>query len=70
MSGYPQLVERLRARGIPGLFVDLEPHVKGGGQFGGFSGPDGFGVALRGLCKVLDYVGFPYNLRTFEDIRA
>ena len=70
MTNYPELVERLRARGIPGLFVDLEPHVKGGGQFGGFSGPDGFGVALRGLCKVLDYVGFPYKLREFEDIRV
>ena len=70
ISGYPQLIERLGARGIPGLFVDLEPHVKGGGQFGGFSGPDGFGVALRGLCKVLDYVGFPYKLRDFEDIRS
>jgi sugar phosphate isomerase/epimerase len=70
MTSYPELVERLRARGIPGLFVDLEPHVKGGGQFGGFSGPDGFGVALRGLCKVLDYVGFPYKLREFEDIRV
>ena len=70
MTGYPELVERLRARGIPGLFIDLEPHVKGGGQFGGFSGPDGFGVALRGLCKVLDYVGFPYKLREFEDIRV
>ena len=70
MTNYPELVERLRARGIPGLFIDLEPHVKGGGQFGGFSGPDGFGVALRGLCKVLDYVGFPYKLREFEDIRV
>jgi sugar phosphate isomerase/epimerase len=70
MSIYPQLIEKLRARGIPGLFVDLEPHVKGGGQFGGFSGPDGFGVALRGLCKVLDYVGFPYKLRGFEDLRS
>jgi len=70
MTSYPELVERLRARGIPGLFIDLEPHVKGGGQFGGFSGPDGFGVALRGLCKVLDYVGFPYKLREFEDIRV
>ena len=66
---YAEIHERLTRRGLPGLFVDLEPHVKGGGQFGGFSGPDGFGVALRGLCKVLDYVGLPYSLREFEDIR-
>lgn len=67
--GYEELLAKLEKRGIPGLFMDLEPHVKGGGQFGGFSGPDGFGVALRGLCRVLDYVGLPYDLRTFEDIR-
>lgn len=67
---YSELLAKLSKRGIPGLFLDLEPHVKGGGQFGGFSGPDGFGVAMRGLCRVLDYVGLPYDLRTFEDIRA
>jgi len=67
--GYSDLLTRLEKRGIPGLFMDLEPHVKGGGQFGGFSGPDGFGVALRGLCRVLDYVGIPYDLRSFDDIR-
>jgi len=66
---YSELLAKLAKRGIPGLFMDLEPHVKGGGQFGGFSGPDGFGVAMRGLCRVLDYVGLPYDLRTFADIR-
>jgi len=66
----PKLESRLRRRGIPGVFLDLEPHVKGGGQFGGFSGPDGMGVALRGLCRVLDYVGIDYHLRDFDDIRA
>ncbi|MCR9120141.1 MAG: sugar phosphate isomerase/epimerase, partial [bacterium] len=53
----PKLHTKLKRRGVPGVFLDLEPHVKGGGQFGGFSGPDGLGVALRGLCRVLDYVG-------------
>jgi sugar phosphate isomerase/epimerase len=66
----PKLEQKLKRRGIPGVFLDLEPHVKGGGQFGGFSGPDGMGVALRGLCKVLDYVSIDYHLRDFEDIRA
>jgi sugar phosphate isomerase/epimerase len=66
----PKLDHMLRKRGVPGVFLDLEPHVKGGGQFGGFSGPDGMGVALRGLCRVLDYVGIQYHLRDFEDIRA
>jgi sugar phosphate isomerase/epimerase len=66
----PKLERKLRRRGIPGVFLDLEPHVKGGGQFGGFSGPDGMGVALRGLCRVLDYVGIDYHLRDFDDVIA
>lgn len=66
----PKLERRLRRRGIPGVFLDLEPHLKGGGQFGGFSGPDGMAVALKGLCRVLDYVGIDYHLRDFEDICA
>lgn len=66
----PKLERILKKRGVPGVFLDLEPHVKGGGQFGGFSGPDGLGVALRGLCKVLDYVEIDYHLRDFEDVLA
>lgn len=54
---------------MPGVFLELEPHLKGGGQFGGFSGPDGMGVAVRALCSVLDYVGIDYSLRTMDDIR-
>lgn len=66
----PELTEKLRLRGLPGVFMDLEPHVKGGGQFGGFSGPDGMGVAMRSLCNLLDYVGIGYQLREFSDIQA
>jgi hypothetical protein len=66
----PAVERKLKRRGIPGVFLDLEPHVKGGGQFGGFSGPDGLGVALRGLCRVLDYTDIDYHIRDFEDIRA
>jgi sugar phosphate isomerase/epimerase len=66
----PTIEKKLKKRGVPGVFLDLEPHVKGGGQFGGFSGPDGLGVALRGLCRVLDYVGIGYHLRDFDDVRA
>jgi sugar phosphate isomerase/epimerase len=66
----PQLTQKLTKRGIPGVVLDLEPHLKGGGQFGGFSGPDGMGVALRGLCRVLDRVGIQYHLRDFDDVRA
>ena len=65
----PTLEARLQAQGVPGVFMDLEPHVKGGGQFGGFSGPDGFGVALRSLCRVCDKAGIGYRLRDFSDIQ-
>ena len=66
----PALEKRLRRRGIPGVFLELEPHLKAGGQFGGASGPDGMGVALRALLRVLDFVGIGYGLRTYEDVRA
>ncbi|WP_145073937.1 TIM barrel protein [Aureliella helgolandensis] len=64
----PKIEKRMKKLGAPGVIFDLEPHVKGGGQFGGFSGPDGFGVALRGLCRLLDYTGIPYHLTDFDDI--
>lgn len=64
----PKIDKRMKKLGAPGVIFDLEPHVKGGGQFGGFSGPDGFGVALRGLCRVLDFVGIDYHLTDFNDI--
>ncbi len=66
----PALEEKLKSRGIPGVFLDLEPHLKGGGQFGGFSGPDGMGVALRALCKTLDFTDIGYHLRDFDDVKA
>ncbi|HEX4069769.1 MAG TPA: TIM barrel protein [Planctomycetaceae bacterium] len=65
----PQLEERIQKLGAPGFFLETEPHLKGGGQFGGFSGPDGMGVAVRSLCRLLDYVGIGYSLRGFDDIR-
>ena len=66
----PRLEKRLKRRGIPGVFLDLEPHLKGGGQYGGFSGPDGMSVALRGLTRVLDFVGIEYHLCDFGDVKA
>jgi sugar phosphate isomerase/epimerase len=66
----PHMNERMKKHGVPGVFLELEPHLKGGGQFGGFSGPDGLGVALRSLCRLLDYVQIGYHLRDFDDIRT
>ena len=65
----PAIEARLQKLGIPGFYLETEPHLKGGGQFGGFSGPDGMGVAVRALCSALDYSGIDYSLRTFKDIR-
>ena len=66
----PKLEQKLGRRGIPGVILDLEPHLKAGGQFGGASGPDGMGVALRSLCRTLDYLEIGYHLRDFDDICA
>ena len=66
----PSLSRKLERRGIPGVFLDLEPHVRGGGQFGGTSGPDGMGIALRSLCRVLDRAKIGYHLRNFDDLLA
>jgi sugar phosphate isomerase/epimerase len=65
----PSLETELQRLGVPGVFLDLEPHLKGGGQFGGFSGPDGMGVALRALLRLLDDAGIGYHLRDFQSIR-
>ena len=32
-------------------------------------GSEAMGVAVRALCRVLDYVGVDYDLRSFDDIR-
>ena len=64
----PEIKERILPLGVPGVFIDLEPHVKGGGQFGGVSGVDGFGVAYRALCRLLDYLGYTYPLTGYEDL--
>lgn len=66
----PAIDAKMKKLGAPGVFLELEPHLKGGGQFGGFSGPDGMGVAVRSLCRMLDYLQIGYKLRDFDDIRA
>lgn len=66
----PTVQQRMESLGIPGVFADMEPHVRGGGQFGGFSGPDGMGVALRAFCKVCDQAGVGYHLRDFDDLKT
>jgi sugar phosphate isomerase/epimerase len=65
----PELAKRVWKPGICGFPLVLEPHVKGGGKFGGISGPNGMGVALRELERMLEHFGIPYELRGWEDVR-
>lgn len=69
-SSLPARVKALGEKGVPGFFLELEPHIKGGGQFGGFSGPDGMGVAARALCRLLDDADVGYALRSFTDTQV
>lgn len=68
-DSFSEVEERMKRLGAPGVFLELEPHLRAGGQFGGFSGPDGMGIALRALCRLLDYVGIGYELRDFHWLR-
>ena len=69
-DGITNLSNQLVAKGVPGLFVELEPHIKGGGQFGGFSGPDGMGVAVRAVRRMLDDLQIGYDQRQFSDTQV
>lgn len=55
---------------VQDLTLVLEPHLLGGGKYGGKSGAIGMGAALRSLCRVLDYVGFNYHLHGYHDVLA
>ncbi|TWT96139.1 Xylose isomerase-like TIM barrel [Botrimarina colliarenosi] len=66
-AGGPML-KRMKKIGLPGVLLDLEPHVRGGGQFGGYSGADGMGIALRSLCDLIDYLGLSHDLKTADDL--
>lgn len=59
----PQRTCAAPVAGSTGFLLDLEPHLKAGGQFGGVSGPDGMGVALRALCHLLNELAIGYELR-------
>ncbi|MBT3375455.1 MAG: sugar phosphate isomerase/epimerase [Lentisphaerae bacterium] len=64
----PQIDAKLKALGADGLILDIEGHMKGGGQFGGWSGPDGLGVAMRALTDLLAASGISYVVRQYDDI--
>lgn len=64
----PGINAQLRALGADGLILDVEGHMKGGGQFGGWSGPDGLGVAVRALIAMLEANGVDVVLRQYGDV--
>ncbi|MFH5805036.1 sugar phosphate isomerase/epimerase family protein [Alienimonas sp. DA493] len=66
----PELSHRVETLGVPGFYLELEPHLRGGGQFGGFSGPDGLGIACRALCGMLADAGIGTDRRDFAALRA
>ena len=67
-ENYPAIKSRLDARGIVGVFADLEPHLRQGGQFGGYSGPDGFGVAARAFVALCENASVRCELTTLEEM--
>lgn len=67
-SGAGPVLKRMKKVGLPGVLLDLEPHVRGGGQFGGYSGADGMGIALRSLVDLIGYLGLSHDLKTADDL--
>ncbi len=51
----PSLTSRMQRLGLPGVFLELEPHLKGGGQFGGFSGRMAWVSRSEPSVRLLDY---------------
>ena len=52
----PQLLRALQDKGYDG-FLSLEPHLASGGPFKGYSGPELFESAVKGLRAVLSDMG-------------
>ena len=65
----PKISQRLAQRQIEHLVLDLEPHLQQGGQFGGYSGPAGMGVACRELCGMLSRLEIAYRLCEWSDLQ-
>jgi sugar phosphate isomerase/epimerase len=50
----------LRDSGFEG-FVSLEPHLALSGRYGGFSGPEGFAIAVQALKALLGELSIPWQ---------
>ncbi len=56
---WPETIAALRESGFDGFF-SLEPHLKAGGQFGGFSGPELFRAAVQAFKGLLEERGIAW----------
>jgi sugar phosphate isomerase/epimerase len=56
---WPETIAALRESGFDGYF-SLEPHLKAGGQFGGFSGPELFRAAVQAFKGLLGEQGIAW----------
>jgi sugar phosphate isomerase/epimerase len=55
-----EMLAALRDSGFDG-FMSLEPHLARAGRYGGFSGPEGFTLAVRSLKMILNELGVPWR---------
>jgi sugar phosphate isomerase/epimerase len=62
-QGDGQVRETLSALGSEGFegYLSLEPHLAGGGRYGGFSGAEGFRHAARALKELLGELSLPWR---------
>ncbi len=65
-----QMTAKMQALGCPGVFLELEPHLKGEASSAASAGRTGWGSRSGRSCRVLDYVGIDYDLRTMDDIKT
>lgn len=68
-DSWSEIQQALTRRQLPGMFLELEPHLRAGGQFGGFSGPDGFGLALRSLCELLESLRIEHDVLDWTEFQ-
>lgn len=55
-----QTLQALTTEGFDG-YLSLEPHLAAAGEFGGYSGPDGFRTAARALKELLTELGADWS---------
>ena len=57
VSHIPQIFNRLRERD---LFISMEPHLDSAGQFGGFTSPEKYKLAVNAVKQILNEQGIKW----------